>query len=92
MLTIIDSIAAVHGPKGDTTTTWTSKKGNICSLNDKNIVPKCLSNARILTSGYNAHVLFMKGRRTSADRILQHAETLIAQLVADREVDSLPHP
>jgi hypothetical protein len=48
-----------------------------------------MKNSRILTYGYNAMVTAVLGK-TSSDRILQHAHTLVAQLVADREV-SLTH-
>lgn len=41
----------------------------------------------MLTWGYNANVVSLKGKNTSSsDRILQHAQTLVAQLQADREV------
>lgn len=92
MLTSNNSIVAVHGLNGDASTTWTSNKGKICWLNDKDLLPKYLPNARILTWGYNANVMSTKGRNTSADRVLQHAHTLIAQLVADREVIIRPSP
>ena len=51
----------------------------------KDLLPSNLKNSRILTYGYNANVTAMLGK-TSSDRILQHAQTLVAQLVADREV------
>lgn len=89
VLTSNNSIVAVHGLNGDATSTWTSNKGGICWLDDKDLLPRFLPNARILTWGYNANVISTKARHTSADRILQHAQTLIAQLVADREVRSL---
>ena len=54
-------------------------------LKDLNLLPSNLKQARILTYGYNANVTAMFGK-TSSDRILQHAHTLVAQLVADREV------
>ena len=54
-------------------------------LKDLNLLPSNLKNSRILTYGYNARVTAMFGK-TSSDRILQHAHTLIAELVADREV------
>ena len=41
--------------------------------------------ARVLTFNYNATVSALFGK-TSSDRILQHAHTLVAELVADREV------
>lgn len=54
-------------------------------LGDKDMLPKALSNARILTWGYNANVHSFMGS-TSSDTILDHAHTLVAQLQADREV------
>lgn len=80
------SIVAVHGINGDAHRTWTSSPGEICWLNNPDLLPKYIKNARILVWGYNANVTSLKGRNTSADRILQHAQTLIAQLQADREV------
>lgn len=79
-------IVAVHGLNGDAFSTWTSDAGDICWLNNQNLLPKYLPAARVLTWGYNANVSSTKGRSTSADRVMQHAQTLIAQLVADREV------
>ena len=49
------------------------------------MLPTNLKSARILTYGYNATVAAFFGK-ASADRILQHAHTLVAGLVADREV------
>jgi hypothetical protein len=49
------------------------------------MLPKALKNARILTFGYNANVTSLLGS-TSSDRVLQHAQTLVAELVADRAV------
>lgn len=79
-------IVAVHGLNGDAFTTWTSDKGNICWLKHPDLLPKYMPNARILTWGYNANVTSLKGRSTSSDRVLQHAQTLVADLQADRAV------
>lgn len=49
------------------------------------MLPKAVPRARVLTWGYNADVTAFMGN-TSSDLILQHAQTLIAQLQADREV------
>ena len=54
-------------------------------LKDPSLLPSNLKNSRILTYGYNAMVTAVSGK-SSSDRILQHAHTLVAQLVADREV------
>ena len=52
----------------------------------RRLAAKICPNARVLTRGYNANITSVKGRSTSADRVLQYAQTLFAQLVADREV------
>lgn len=81
------SIVAVHGLQGDLLKTWTSKSDEkVCWLCDPQFLPKYLPQARVLTWGYNANVLALKGKTTSRDRILQHAQTLVSQLNGDREV------
>ena len=57
-------------------------------LKDPGLLPSHLKNSRVLTYGYNAMVMSVLGK-TSSDRILQHAQTLVAELVADREVSLL---
>ncbi|KAH3949938.1 hypothetical protein HBI56_098910 [Parastagonospora nodorum] len=85
-------IVAVHGLNGHPLTTWTTEKTKKLWLKDKELLPNNLKSARILTFGYNAAVAALLGR-TSSDRILQHAQTLIAELVADRELeDALQRP
>jgi len=49
------------------------------------MLPKDLPACRVLTFSYPATVASVLGK-TSSDRILQHAQTLVAELVADREV------
>ncbi|KAL9606062.1 MAG: hypothetical protein Q9179_000742 [Wetmoreana sp. 5 TL-2023] len=78
-------VVAVHGLNGDALATWTSDESKICWLNHATLLPKFLPKARVLTWGYNANVTSTQGRTTSSDRILQHAQTLVAQLTADRE-------
>jgi protein SERAC1 len=87
------SIVAIHGLAGDALKTWTivehssgSKPAEINWLSHPNLLPHYLPTARILTWGYNANISSMKGKQTSSDRILQHAQTLVAQLSSDREV------
>lgn len=80
----VQSIVAVHGLDGTAIKTWSTDR--TCWLNDPNLLPKYVPNARILTWGYNANLFDVKKRSTSSDKILQHAQTLIAQLAADREV------
>lgn len=84
MLTL-SSIVAVHGLNGDSTKTWTTNKTKKFWLGDADMLPTNLKNARILTFGYDAAVTALFGK-ASSDRILQHAHTLIAELVADRQV------
>ena len=79
-------IVAVHGVNGDSLKTWTSEESSILWLNDARMLPKVLKNARILTWGYNANITAFWGS-TSSDRILQHAQTLVTQLEADRAVE-----
>lgn len=83
----MSSIVAVHGLNGDALKTWTSSKAKASWLGDPEMLPKAVKNARILTWGYNANVTALLGS-TSSDRILQHAQTLVAQLEADRAVDA----
>lgn len=49
------------------------------------MLPRDVKNSRIMTYRYPASVATLLGG-TSSDRILQHAQTMIAELVADREV------
>ncbi|KAF6228261.1 hypothetical protein HO133_007991 [Letharia lupina] len=79
-------IVAVHGLNGDPFRTWTTGGSEKMWLKDLDLLPSNLKNSRILTYGYDANVTAMFGK-TSSDRILQHAHTLIAQLVADRELE-----
>ena len=83
----LSSVVAVHGLNGDALKTWTTDKTNKFWLGDTDILPADLKRCRILTFSYNATVAALFGR-TSSDRILQHAQTLIAELVADRDVIS----
>ncbi|KAN0116904.1 hypothetical protein V8E51_002881 [Hyaloscypha variabilis] len=62
--------------------TWTTKSG-VLWLNDTNLLPKVTQNSRVLTFGYNANAMSSMGI-TSSDRILQHAQTLVAQPEANR--------
>ena len=55
-------------------------------LGDLDLLPANLKQSRILTFSYNATVTALFGR-TSSDRILQHAQTLIAELEADRTLE-----
>ncbi|OBT81273.1 hypothetical protein VE02_10108 [Pseudogymnoascus sp. 03VT05] len=81
------SIVAVHGLNGDNIKSWTSKIGDSCWLNHPNFLPKYIDRGRVLTWGYNANIYTLMGKTTSSDRILQHAQTLIAELHADRDLE-----
>ena len=83
--TNMSSVVAVHGLNGDPFRTWTSEGSDKMWLKDPDLLPFNLENSRILTYGYNANVTAVFGK-TSSDSILLHAHTLVAQLVADREV------
>lgn len=86
--TQINSIVAVHGLNGHALKTWTTENSQSSWLSDKEMLPKVVHNARILTWGYDANVTALLGS-ASSDRILQHAHTLVAQLEADRSVSEL---
>lgn len=76
---------AVHGLNGDAFKTWTTSQTKKFWLGDLDLLPTNLKQSRILTFGYNAAVTSLFGS-TSSDDIRQHAQTLIAELVADRQV------
>ncbi|PQE12984.1 ribonuclease p mrp subunit protein [Rutstroemia sp. NJR-2017a BBW] len=79
-------IVAVHGLNGDATMTWTAKESKICWLSHPDFLPKYVKNARILVWGYNSSISSFTGAKPSKNRIHDHAQTLIAELYADREV------
>ncbi|KAI0466974.1 ribonuclease-like protein p/mrp subunit [Xylaria cf. heliscus] len=79
-------IVAVHGINGDAFNTFSSKNNNRFWLGDPDMLPHDVENSRILTYRYPASVATLLGS-TSSDRILQHAQTMIAELVADRELE-----
>lgn len=82
----MDSIVAVHGLNGDAMQTWTAKKSKVCWLSHSDFLPKYAKNARVLVWGYNSSFGSLTGVEPSANRIHHHAQTLIAQLYADRRV------
>lgn len=77
---IVLSIVAVHGLDGDREHSWTSDNG-ICWLRD--LLPKVVPQARILTYGYDAYT---RGRiESSANQSLfDVAGDLVSKLVAFR--------
>ncbi|KAF2100840.1 hypothetical protein NA57DRAFT_65198 [Rhizodiscina lignyota] len=80
-------IVAVHGLTGEALKTWTSKKNDVCWLHHPDFLPRYITNARVLVWGYNASISSFKGRMPSSDRIHHHAQTLVAQLCADRRLE-----
>lgn len=84
------SIVAVHGINGDAVNTFSTKDNDRFWLADHDMLPRDVKNARVMTYRYPATVAALLGG-TSSDRILQHAQTMIAELVADREVKDIQH-
>ncbi|KAI0904415.1 ribonuclease-like protein p/mrp subunit [Ustulina deusta] len=79
-------IVAVHGINGDAFNTFSTKSNNRFWLGDHDMLPRDVPNSRIMTYRYPASVATLLGG-TSSDRILQHAQTMVAELVADRELE-----
>ena len=80
----LSSVVAVHGLEENLIEAWTDPETKILWLRD--LLPQDVKYARILTFGYNAHATSFYGNG-SADRIQQHAQTLIADLQADRSLE-----
>lgn len=78
-------IVAVHGLGEGALRTWTTAS-DICWLNNPEFLPKYLNSARVLVWGYNADLTSRNGGRPSKDRIHHLAQTLVANLGADRRV------
>lgn len=83
--TLFASIVAVHGLDEDLTEAWTDPGTRTLWLRD--LLPDTLSAARVLTFGYNANSKSFYGH-SSAERIQQHAQTLVADLQADRALEN----
>jgi len=79
-------IVAVHGLNGDARKTWTAKKSGICWLNHPDFLPRFVKNARVLVWGYNASFSTLVGSEPSKDRVHHHAQTLVANLSANRRL------
>ena len=79
-----NSIIAVHGLEENMSEAWTDPKTQVLWLRD--MLPESLNIARVLTYGYNANATSFYGAR-SADRIQQHAQTLVADTQADRSLE-----
>ncbi|KAI0860439.1 Alpha/Beta hydrolase protein [Xylaria cubensis] len=82
-------IVAVHGLNGNALGTWTSRKNGICWLHDQRFLPKYIKNARVLVWGYNSSFASLTGAEPSGNRIHHHAQTLVAQLYADRKLENM---
>jgi hypothetical protein len=78
------SIVAVHGLNENLIEAWTDPGTEILWLRD--LLPEAIKIARILTFGYNAHASSFYGTG-SADRVQQHAQTLVADLQANRSLE-----
>jgi hypothetical protein len=78
------SIVAVHGLNENLMEAWTDPETGILWLRD--LLPKAINTARVLTFGYSAYASSFYGSG-SADRIQQHAQTLVADLQADRSLE-----
>lgn len=79
---------AVHGLNGSAIGTFKAKGAEQSWLEEASMLPRDMPRCRVLTFNYPASVATILGT-TSSDRILQHAQTLIAELVADREVRNI---
>ncbi|KAM0817195.1 putative cytochrome P450 [Seiridium cardinale] len=80
-------IVAVHGLNGDATRTWTARKRNVSWLSHPDFLPGYIENARVLVWGYNSSFSTLTGVEPSMNRIHHHAQTLVAQLFADRRLE-----
>jgi hypothetical protein len=84
----VPSVVFVHGLEGHPYKTWVGKKNKVfwpAELLPKDLL-KRKENVRILVYGYNADVYAFGGSKTSSDRILNHAQTLVQTLYANRSV------
>jgi protein SERAC1 len=61
-------------------------KSKRCWLSDPDFLPKYVPKARVLVWGYNASFSSLVGEQPSGDRIHHHAQTLVANLGAERRV------
>jgi hypothetical protein len=80
-------IIAVHGLGGHATKTW-SANDQTCWLSDPSMLSKYMPNARVLAYGYNANISSWGQKKTSKDRILQHAVTLVQSVQSERSLES----
>lgn len=83
---LLSSIVFIHGLKGDREKTWTAP-GSIEPW-PKTLLPTKLPTARILTFGYDAHVVDWHGV-VSRNRIGDHAWNLLTALARYRDEDGV---
>lgn len=77
---IVD-IVAIHGLNGHYENTWTTKKGDGTPVNWlRDLLPKQIQDARIMSFSYNSRVQFSK----STSDIFVFADELLEQLLAVR--------
>jgi hypothetical protein len=81
----------VHGLNETNISAWLDKsnpENEVLWLRD--LLPKAVQTARVLSVGYNAYVSPDNGTG-SFDRIQQYAQTLVAELQADRSLEGCSH-
>ena len=78
------SLVAVHGLNDNLIGAWTDPATQVVRLRD--LLPRELDVARVLTYGYEAEATAFYGSG-SADRLLQRAQTFVADLQAERELE-----
>jgi len=79
------SIIFIHGLTGDREKTWTAKNATAPWL--QILLPSKISNARVLTFGYDASVIDLQGM-VSKNRIGNHSWNLLTAIATYREDDS----
>lgn len=77
----VRSIVAVHGLYEDHISAWLDTSSGVSWL--EALLPQYLPSARILTYSYDLEAAAVLSDRPSA-RVLEHAQTLVAELEADR--------
>jgi hypothetical protein len=77
----IADIVAIHGLNGHYENTWTTKRGDGTRVNWlRDLLPKKIRNARIMSFSYNSKVQFSK----STSDVFVFADQLLEQLLAVR--------